>query len=54
MIRDASVMSGAWPILSTEDAVAHIKNSDMILFSGFIPAGSAKAVPEGLAERVRE
>ena len=47
-------MFGPYPTLSTEEAVTHIQNGDMISFSGFTPAGSAKAVPMALAKRATE
>ena len=37
-------------VLSAEEAVAHIKDGDTVAFSGFTPAGSAKAVPRALAK----
>ena len=42
-----------YPILTTEEAVAQIKNGDTVSFSGFTPAGAAKAVPVALAKRAR-
>jgi len=43
-----------FPILTAEEAAAKIQNDDIIAFSGFTPAGAAKAVPCALADRARE
>jgi propionyl-CoA:succinyl-CoA transferase len=43
-----------YPILTTEEAVAQIQNGDTVSFSGFTPAGAAKAVPLALARRAVE
>jgi len=43
----------AFPTLMAEEAVSLINNNDTIAFSGFSPAGAAKAVPEALAARAR-
>ncbi len=42
-----------YPILTAQEAVAQIKNGDMVSFSGFSPAGAAKAVPRALAVKAR-
>ncbi|MHB8302146.1 MAG: succinate CoA transferase [Acidobacteriaceae bacterium] len=46
-------MSLPYPILAAEDAAALIQNGEAIGFSGFTPAGAAKAVPRALAERAK-
>ncbi|MFC1489229.1 succinate CoA transferase [Thermodesulfobacteriota bacterium] len=43
-----------YPTLTAEEAVSHIKNAETISFSGFTPAGAAKAVPAALVKRARE
>jgi propionyl-CoA:succinyl-CoA transferase len=45
---------GPYPILTAEEAVAGIKNGATVAFSGFSPAGGAKAVPKALALRAAE
>lgn len=48
-------MSYPFPKLSAEEAAELIKHDDNIGFSGFTPAGAAKAVPTALAQKaVRE
>jgi succinate CoA transferase len=42
-----------FPILTPEEAVECISHGDMVAFSGFTPAGAAKAAPRALAERAR-
>jgi succinate CoA transferase len=42
-----------FPILSAEEAALLIQNGQTIGFSGFTPAGAAKAIPSALAERAR-
>ena len=46
-------MSGRnkYKIISAEEAVSHIHSGDTVAFSGFTPAGAAKAVPRALAAR---
>ncbi len=44
----------AFPTLRAEEAAAMIGNGAMIGFSGFTPAGAAKAVPRALAAKARE
>ncbi len=43
----------AFPILSPEDAAALIPDGATVGFSGFTPAGAAKAVPRALAARAK-
>jgi acetyl-CoA hydrolase len=43
-----------FPRLTADEAAAHIFNGATIGFSGFTPAGAAKAVPAALAKRARE
>jgi propionyl-CoA:succinyl-CoA transferase len=45
---------GPYPILSAQEAVSSVKNGDTVSFSGFTPAGSAKAVPTALSQRAKE
>ncbi len=42
-----------FPILSPEEAAEQIPHGAMVAFSGFTPAGSAKAVPRALAGRAK-
>ncbi len=42
-----------FPVLTAEEAAAHIGNGSGVALSGFTPAGSPKAVPKALAERAR-
>src|ERR1039458_7399401 len=46
-------MSLPYPILTAEEAAALINHGDAIGFSGFTPAGAAKAVPRALGERAK-
>jgi succinate CoA transferase len=46
--------NGAFPILSADEAAELIDHNAMVAFSGFTPAGAAKAVPLALASRARE
>ncbi|GAA5484720.1 succinate CoA transferase [Haloferula sargassicola] len=43
-----------YPELTPEEAAAHVQNGMTIGFSGFTPAGAAKAIPKALAARARE
>jgi succinate CoA transferase len=43
-----------FPLLTAEEAAALIPNGAMVAFSGFTPAGAAKAVPRALASRARQ
>jgi len=45
--------SSHFPALTAQEAVSLIKNGDTVAFSGFSPAGAAKAVPEALIEQAR-
>lgn len=42
-----------FPVLTADEAAAHIQNGMTLGFSGFTPAGAAKAVPAALAARAR-
>lgn len=44
----------SFPTLTAEEAAALIPDGAMLAVSGFTPAGSPKAVPRALAERVRD
>ncbi len=46
-------MSLPFPILTAEEAAAHIPHAAIVGFSGFTPAGAAKAIPTALAARAR-
>ena len=46
-------MSSSFPILTAEEAIRDIHHGDTVAFSGFTPAGAAKAVPRALAARAR-
>ncbi len=43
----------AFPILTAEEAAELIPNGAMVAFSGFTPAGAAKAVPQAIARRAK-
>jgi len=43
-----------YPIMTAEEAVLNIVDGDMVAFSGFTSAGSAKVIPKALADRARE
>lgn len=43
-----------YPAITAEEAAAMIPDGAMLGFSGFTPAGAAKAVPTALADRARE
>ncbi|NBC18730.1 MAG: succinate CoA transferase [Bacteroidetes bacterium] len=43
----------SFPVLTPDEAAAQIPHGATVGFSGFTPAGSAKAVPEALAQRAR-
>ncbi len=49
-----TTMAGTFPTLTAEEAAKLIPNGATVGFSGFTPAGSAKAVPTALAARARE
>jgi len=42
-----------FPIITAEEAASYIQNGQTIGFSGFTPAGAAKAVPAALAKRAK-
>jgi len=42
-----------FPVLSATDAAALIQNGQTVSFSGFTPAGAAKAIPQALAARAK-
>jgi len=42
-----------YPLISAEEAAAHIPSGATVAFSGFSSAGSAKAVPRAIAQRAR-
>ena len=42
-----------FPVLTADEAAAMVHNGDIIGFSGFTPAGAAKAVPKAIAARAR-
>ena len=44
----------SYPVLSADEAVSFIQHDNTVAFSGFSPAGAAKAVPVALARRARE
>ena len=44
-------MSSPFPSLTAEEAIAEIRHGDTVAFSGFTPAGAAKAVPQALAAK---
>lgn len=46
-------MSSPFPRLTADEAAALINDRDVIGFSGFTPAGAAKAIPRALAARAR-
>ena len=45
--------STSFPVITAEEAVACIEHGNMVSFSGFSPAGGAKAVPRALADKAR-
>ena len=46
-------MSLPFPILTAEEAGNLIEHGSTIGFSGFTPAGAAKAIPKGLAAKAK-
>lgn len=44
----------AFPVFDAQEAVTLIKDGDLVAFSGFSPAGAAKAVPRAIAEYARQ
>lgn len=47
-------MAGPFPIISAREVAESIQHGQTVSFSGFSPAGAAKAVPEALAAYARE
>ncbi|MDH3345121.1 MAG: succinate CoA transferase [Desulfobacteraceae bacterium] len=45
---------GSYPILTADEAALLIKDGNTVSFSGFSPAGAAKAVPAAIASHARE
>ena len=45
---------GPFPILTPEEVVQTVQNGQTLSFSGFSPAGAAKAVPDALADHARK
>jgi succinate CoA transferase len=43
----------AFPIMTADDVAGLIPDGSMVAFSGFTPAGAAKAVPQALARRAK-
>jgi len=48
------IRKDAYPVLTAEEAVSFIEHGSTVAFSGFSPAGAAKAVPVALANRARQ
>ncbi len=46
--------AGTFPIITAEEAAAHVNDGAMVALSGFANAGTAKAVPRAIARRARE
>lgn len=46
-------MAARFTTMTAEEAVAFIHHGDTVAFSGFTPAGAAKAIPEALAAHAR-
>ena len=46
--------NGFFPVISAEEAVTGLKDGATVAFSGFTPAGTAKAVPRALAQKARD
>src|SRR5581483_11481212 len=46
-------MKSYFPILKPAEAAAQIQHEQTVAFSGFTPAGAAKAVPQAIAARAR-
>jgi acetyl-CoA hydrolase len=51
--RKEPIMRLPFPIMSAEEAASLIQNGQTIGFSGFTPAGAAKAIPVALAEKAK-
>ncbi len=48
------LMKNSYPKLTAEEAAAMIQHNEVIGFSGFTPAGSAKVIPTAIAAKARE
>jgi len=46
--------NGSFPVISAQEAVAILQDGATVAFSGFSPAGAAKAAPRALAELARK
>jgi acetyl-CoA hydrolase len=46
-------MTSSFPILSAEEAAAHVEHGHSVGFGGFTPAGAPKAIPTAIAQRAR-
>ncbi|MEM5785813.1 MAG: succinate CoA transferase [Syntrophobacteraceae bacterium] len=46
--------AGTFPILTADEAAAHIPDGAMVALSGFASAGTAKMVPRAIAKRARD
>ena len=40
--------------ITAEEAASFVKNGDTVAFSGFTPAGAAKAIPQAIAQKAIE
>lgn len=47
------IQKDSYPVLTAEEAVSFIQHGSTVAFSGFSPAGAAKAVPVALANRAK-
>ena len=47
-------MSIPFPLLTAEEAAGHIRHGQTVGFSGFTPAGAAKAIPQAVARHAEE
>ena len=43
-----------YPIITAEEAAGHVSHGASVAFSGFTPAGAAKAVPRAIAAKARD
>ncbi len=48
------IRKDSYPVLTAEEAVSFIQHGSTVAFSGFSPAGAAKAVPVALANRAKQ
>ena len=48
------IRKDSYPVLTAEEAVSFIQHGCTVAFSGFSPAGAAKAVPVALANRAKQ